>query len=131
MALVVPDTLEVSILEWLLETADLKLKLFANNYEPNEKSVIASFTEVSGGGYAAKTLLSTDWTITANGLAYQAAQTFEFSAATGGSGVIYGYYVTDTTGTVLKWAESLPSAVNPFTPGNTSFVRITPQFQIN
>lgn len=131
MAIVVPDTLEVTILEFLLETADLKLKLFANPYEPSEKAVIASFTEVSGGGYAALDLLSTDWTIDSNGSATQSVKTFSFSGTTGGSGVVYGYYVTNVANTILYWAESLPSAVNPFTPSNTSVVSITPRFVVS
>lgn len=133
MAIVVPNSIEEVIAQYILTTADLKLRLYSNNYAPAENAVIASFTEVTGGGYAAKTLSSGSWTITIGNPTegVYAAQTFSFTGTIGGSGVVYGYYVTNTAGTTLYWAESLPSAVNPFTPGNGSYVRITPRFQVS
>ena len=132
MSLVIPVTLDLSLAQYIL-SADLKLKLFSNNYQPNKNSVIASFTEVTGGGYTSKTLATASWTFTSSGLAIATytAQTFSFTGTIGGSGSVYGYYVTDTAGTTLYWAENLPSAVSPFIPGNISYVRITPVFQVS
>lgn len=131
MSIIVPTSIEVAVLEYLLETADLVLRLFSNNYEPSEDAIVASFTEVSGGGYAPITLDKDNWIIDTGvaTIAHQTAQTFTFTGTIGGSGVVYGYYVTDTTGTVLYWAESLPGSISPFTPNNGAYIRITPKYQ--
>ncbi len=134
MSLTVPYTLQVATIQDIL-SVDLKLKLYANNYTPGPSSVIASFTEVSGGGYTAIDLLTADWIYTAAGItpvvARQAMKTFSFTGATGGSGAVYGYYVTNVAGSVLYWAEALPGTVVPFTPANGAAVRVVPIFTIS
>lgn len=131
MSLVIPNSIEVSLLQFLLQVGDLKLRLFSNDYEPAENMTVSSFTEVSGGGYAAKTLDKDNWTITEGNPseALYATQTFQFTGAIGGSGNVYGYYITDATGLAVIWAENIPSAVSPFTPTNGSFVRLIPRIQ--
>ena len=86
---------------------DLTLKLYTNNYIPDDLSVSGSFTEPLGGGYAAKTLAGTSgsWTIeSANNpvdALYGSQQTFSFT------GPVSGY-----------WAAS--SGYSGMYPGNTS-----------
>lgn len=127
MSLVVPVTIQTTQLQALL-ASDLKLRLYSNVYNPSPASVIGSFTEVSGGGYAAIDLLTGDWSygtvspVTAS----QTVKTFGFTGVTGGSGVVYGYYVTNVAGSTLYWAEALPGAYYPFTPANTAYIRIYP-----
>lgn len=129
--MIIPQTKTEAALEWLLETADLVLRLYSNNYTPNPASVIGSFTQVTGGGYAAITLDKDEWTITAGApsVALQSQKQFSFSGATGGSGAVYGFYITDVAGTILYGAEALPSSVSPFTPASGTYIRITPQVQ--
>lgn len=56
-------------------------------------------------GYVAKTLIAANWTITTDtekGYAeYNSEQVFTFTA----SQDIYGYYVTNSAGTELLWAQ--------------------------
>jgi hypothetical protein len=131
MAIVVPNAFEVLVLNWALKTEILSLRLFSNNYTPVEGSTLASFTEVTGGGYLAKLLTPANWTVTAGdpsfGL-YDAQQTFSFTGPTGAPSTIYGYYMVDTSN-VVRWAERFPGANLPFTPVAGSSIRITPRFE--
>lgn len=128
MSLIVPITIQREILENFLTTANFKLRLYSNNYIPSSVSVIGSFTEVSGGGYAAKDLSTGDWTFSPVPpvSAMQPAKTIEFTGATDSPGTVYGYYITDVAGTTLYWAEAMPITFRPFTPVNGASVRITP-----
>lgn len=132
MSLVVPVTIQTATLQALL-AADLKLRLYANVYNPGPASVIASFTEVSGGGYTAEDLLTADWTYGTVSpiVASQTVKTFGFTGVTSGSGVVYGYYVTDVAGATLYWAEALPGAYYPFTPTNTAYIKIFPSITLS
>jgi hypothetical protein len=112
---------------------DLKLHLYSNNFSGTDTSLTASFTEVTGGGYAAITLTSGSWTVTpANDPsdAVYAQQTFTFTGAIGGSGTVYGYFVDDNQGGgALIFSEMLGT---PFTPANNGDqVLITPKFQMS
>jgi len=131
MALLVPDVGEVIMLSRILNkaaTGDVKLKLYSNNYTPVEGSAIASFTECTASGYAAKTLAGATWTITTSAGTTQAVyaeQTFTFTAAQ----TVYGYFVTDTAGTGLLWAELFTGA--PFNiPSGGGSVKVTPRIQL-
>ena len=108
---------------------NLTLRLFCNNVTPGQSGV--SYTEASGGGYAAKTLTNGSWTITtANDPsdAVYAAQTFTFTGALTTNTTVYGYYVTDADGTII-WAELLPAAQTPATNGDT--ITITPKIKLS
>lgn len=52
MALVVPNTAEVSIIEYVLNKEapqDLTVRLYSNNLIPDADTVTGDFTEVTGG----------------------------------------------------------------------------------
>ena len=86
------------------------LKLFVNDVEPSDAYTSANYTEAVGGGYAAKTLLSSSFTVsTVNGIAQAAYETqmFVFTGALTDNATIYGYYVVDDDG-VLIYSEALP-----------------------
>lgn len=129
MTLVVPNVGEVKSLELYLKRI-LTLKLFANNLVPDELITAGSLTEVSGGGYAAKTLAAESWTITSGAPSFgsYAAQDFSFTGATGGTGQVYGYYVIDAEG-ILCWVERFSESVLPYVPAAGSVVRIIPRFE--
>jgi len=88
---------------------DFLLKLFTNNVTPADTDTGATYTEMTGQGYVAKTLAQASWGVAAmNALkaeANYAEQSFVFSA--GGPATIYGHYIIGaTSGTlisVVKW----------------------------
>jgi hypothetical protein len=131
MPLVVPNAVEVAVLEFFLKTTNSVLRLYSNDVTPSETSSSASFTEVTGGGYAAKTLTAANWTITAGDPSFgiYAQQEFTFTGVTGGSGEIYGYYVTDASDGSLKWAERFPGSITPYEPVADSNIKIVPRFE--
>lgn len=113
MALLVPDVGEVLLLSYALNKItpgeDVKLRLFKTDYTPVEGSVIGDFIEATTAGYSAISLAKADWTIaTSVGVttAEQPQKTFTLT----GAGSHYGYYITDTAGTGLLWAERFSDA---------------------
>jgi hypothetical protein len=112
---------------------NLTLKLFTNNIVPSSTDTAATYTEASGGGYAAITLTTGSWTVALNGsnieTATYAQQTFTFTGALSGSATVYGYYVVDSASTpAIMWAET----ITPFTPANNGDqILITPMFQLS
>ena len=130
MALTVPNEGEVTILNRTVNLepgASLILDLFSSNTTPNNASVLGDFTLVTGGGYAAKTLANTAWTVTPGSpsVANTAAQQFLFTSVPANANV-FGYIVH--TATKIIAVERLPVGVAPFVisaPGES--VTITPQ----
>lgn len=124
-----PNAAEVKALQRVLDT-NVTLKLFSNNLTPDEATTTGSFTEVVGGGYAAKTLVVANWVITpgAPGVALYAVQAFNFTGVTNAPGTIYGYYVVDTDGVTL-WCERFEASVLPYSPAADSVVNITPRLE--
>src|SRR3990167_1635806 len=77
---------------------NLTLKLFTSNTTPADTDTAATYTEATGGGYAAKTLTNGSWTITIGNDpsdAVYAQQTWTFTGQLSGGASIYGYYVVD------------------------------------
>jgi hypothetical protein len=110
MTLVVPNVGEGLLLSNALLTASpeaLTLKLYSNNYDCVNSSVASSFTEVSGGGYASKSLTRAGWSASVTGspssITYGTAQTWSFT----GTVTVVGYFIVGTTSTTLYWAERL------------------------
>ena len=113
----------------LIFASNLFLRLFSNDITPSIADTLGSYTEVTGGGYAEKTLTGGSWTIS-NGIATYASQLFTFTGTTGGSGQVYGYYVVDGAG-VVRFAERFSESQIPYTVINGSTIRINPRYQIN
>jgi hypothetical protein len=108
---------------------NLTLKLFTNDVTPLDTDTAATYTEASGGGYAAKTLTNGSWTIAGDPkTASYAEQTFTFTGALSGGATVYGYYVVDADNK-LKWAERLPVAQTPATSGDE--IKPTPKFKLS
>lgn len=67
MAIVITEEGGENILKYTLgvstSTETLKMKLYSNNVIPVATSVAGDFTEVTGGGYAEKSLNASSWTI--------------------------------------------------------------------
>lgn len=109
MAIVTSTTGKNIALSYLINkvttTENLVLKLFSNNIVPSDTDTATTYTEVSGGGYAAKILTGSTWTVT-GGIASYTPQTFTF---TGSVGNVYGYYVVRETTLDLVFAERFTS----------------------
>jgi len=129
MSLVVPDTIEVEVLNSVL-TPNLTLRLYSNNATPAHDSSAASFTEATGGGYANKPLTFANWTITAGdpSQAVYGLQTWTFTGPMTGPATVYGYYVTRDSDGKLMWAERFGSGVVPFVSINGSVIKVIPRF---
>lgn len=128
--IITPSAGEVASLKRVL-APNLSLKLYSNNLTPIETTTTGSFTEVSGGGYVAKTLTFANWGfITGDpsyGL-YNAVQRFLFTGTTAVPGTIYGFYVVDPNGVTL-WCERFPEEVLPFSPIFNSIIDIIPRYE--
>ena len=100
MALVVCNNGESIALSYLTgkaaSTENLVYRLFATNVTPAETDTAGSYTEATGGGYAAKTLTGASWTVTTGAptSATYAQQDYTFTGPLTTNGTVYGYYVT-------------------------------------
>lgn len=115
MSLIAPAISEVYLLQYLVNMVAPThpvLRLYTNNYTPNDDATLTTLTEASQAGYAPITLVGSSWTTTLTGgvgTAVYSEQTFSFTTGVN----VYGYFVTDTTGAKLLWLERFSGA--PFT----------------
>lgn len=112
------------------ETA-LTLRLFSNNIVPSNTDTEASYTEVTGGGYAAIALTAASWvtaTVASPSVTTYAIQTFTFTGATSAPGTIYGYYITNVAGKLL-YSQLLAAVFTPAVNGDN--VTVTPTLQVS
>lgn len=129
MTILVPNTGEVIALSLLVNKTspeNLVYKLFATNVTPAETDTAASYTEASGGGYAAITMTGASWTVTggAPSTAAYAQQTYTFTGALTTNTTVYGYFVVQASSGTLVLAETFTS----FTPAaNGDNIKLTPQ----
>jgi hypothetical protein len=140
MAFVVCNEGEQTLLEAMLETAaaNLKLKLFVSNTTPAETDTVATYTEMSTQGYAEITLTAATWAAAAAGTGTGTANSNKASKAyaqqtftadgTGGSTTVYGYYITNSAGTVLIGAERFATAKVMAIAGDA--IKITPTVRL-
>lgn len=91
-----------------------KLRLFKNNVTPDNTFTTASLTEADFTGYAAITLAAWGASTLSAHIA-SALQTKQSFTITSGSQTIYGWYITNSAGTVL-----LASGRDPAAPINLS-----------
>lgn len=131
MALNFPDVGENLALEMITnKTApqNLVLKLYKNNITPSDTDTAATYTEADFTGYSAITLTGASWGSASGGTIAYAQQTFTCSGASSNS--IYGYFVIQTTSTVLLYSERDASA--PFTVAvSGDAVKVTPTISAN
>lgn len=83
------------------------VRLFRNNVTPAIGDTVASYTEANFSGYAAQALPSFSAAAFSTSKARATAtSTLIFTNSTGVTGnTIYGYYVTNSAGTQLRWAH--------------------------
>ncbi len=94
--------------------------LYQNNYVPTPLDVVANYTEATYTGYVAQAVLAASWNpvVQPDGSAGLIGPGLFFNpTATTVANVVYGYYVTDSTGLILLWAEQFPAPVGMDGPG--------------
>ena len=133
MALVTPNAGELELLDKMLKDAlssdeDYILKLYSNDYTPDQAAVTASFTEANFTNYAATTLTRAGWSSAAT-VSNKAESSYATQSWTCGAtgNTIYGYYVCNPSDTVL-WAEKF--AVSR-TLADGDVLNLTPKFSLN
>lgn len=91
-----------------------KLKLFQNDFTPDNDTVVGDLTEADFTGYSAATIAVTwiDGQVAdfREQVLYPALPAFTQTATTV-SNTVYGWYVTDTGGTALKLVKRLDTPV--------------------
>lgn len=133
MPLIVPNASEVTLLQFALGYAtpgNQTLKLFTNNITPSDTDVAASYTVMSGQGYADITLTKSSWSVTSSagvGTAVYGQQTWTFTA--GGPTIVYGYYIVDSTTGLLLWSELFNSPKTIANAGDQ--IQITPTITLS
>lgn len=129
MALVVPDTAEVFLLQ-RVTSSNYLLRLYSNDIVPAHDHTSANYTEVQGAGYAAIQLESFNWTHWEGSPSYAEYNDyveFIFTEMTDPPSVVIGYYVTTASGQLL-WAERFPT-IN-FMPISGSTIKVRPRLTL-
>jgi hypothetical protein len=141
MSLVVPNTADILMLEYILNIVaqdggaapaggERCLRLYTNNLSPGKSNVIADITQATAAGYSSITLTGAEWTTSsvANvNTAEYSQQTFTFTTGV----TVYGYYVTTTEVTPkLLWVERFSTA--PYIlPAGGGEIAISPRLVLN
>ena len=119
---------EVLLLRYMLNATsadNVKLHLYRNDYTPDVNTTIGNVTEANNTGYAAATLIGTQWTVASvsgSTCASYANQTFTWSTAE----VVYGYYYTNNASSTLIWAERFANAPMNISSGGGA-ITVSPQ----
>lgn len=88
----------------------LKMHLYKTNVTPTTSSTVGSFTECDFAGYAAQDLINWTAPSTTGHVTTIQADPLTFTRSTTGTVQnVYGYYITDSAGTTLYWAELDPA----------------------
>lgn len=130
MGIIVPNAVELVILQRILQDVTLRLKLYSNNYSPTETSAISNFVETTGGGYTDKVILPGEWIMSPGDptTGRQKQKVFTFTGPT--TLPIYGYYVVTDVGAYV-WAEDMPLVLRPISTIQGSTIAIAPRFEVS
>jgi hypothetical protein len=120
MDLLFPDDGLIYQLKSILSST-VNYHLFTNNVVPTLSTVLSGLTEAAWSGYAP---IGQNWSdFTMNGVAghngYGIAPPITFSNSSGSPVTAYGYYVTDTTNTILLAIALFDSAPITIAAGGT------------
>jgi hypothetical protein len=132
--IITPDTVTTAVLDDFV-SVDFSMRLFTDplaGLDPAELAELtnADFTEATFPGYAAVTLTSASWTVTAGAgspsFATYPQQTFERSSS-GTAQLVYGYWVRQTSDSVLRWFEAFDGPLSFELIG--ARYRVTPRYE--
>ncbi|MCB9949571.1 MAG: hypothetical protein H6824_01165 [Planctomycetaceae bacterium] len=134
MPLITSNAGELELLDKLLKdplttNEDYVLKLFQNDYTPDQTTVEASLTEANFTNYAAVTLTRSGWSdaVTVSNKAESSYATQSWTCGTTGNSV-YGYYVTGSTSGTVLWAERFAATR---TLVSSDVLNLQPKFTLN
>lgn len=129
MALLIPDEGECVALDRIL-AQDMYLRLYNTNITPSESDTVATYSETTFDGYAAKTLSGGSWPAasTTAGITSSTYAVQNF-ACTGTDADVYGQYYEDVATGVLLAAELASGA--PFNVSNGQDIDVTPIFELD
>lgn len=128
MALKIPTEGEQELLTRQLAT-DVVLRLYENDYTPTDSDTVSDYTELTEAAYSPITLTGGSWTIShdsTKAVADYASQDFVLGTGIATGFDVYGYYITNSAGTVLLWAERFDTTAE-FTAGDDPVIRIEPR----
>ena len=136
MALYTPNQGELELLDKMLKDPlvtdeNYILRLYQNNYTPDDSSVVGSFTEASFTNYAAVTMTRAGWnaSVTVSNKAESSYGSAPLSWTCGASGnTVYGYYVSGATSSVVLWAEKFATSR---VLANADVLQLTPKMTLN
>lgn len=129
MTLRIPNEGEGKLLEYQLGKSAIEtfvLRLYTDNHTHAETDTMASFTELSGNGYAAVNLTAANWTVTP-GAPTEAVYPQVTFTSTGAWVNVYGYYVTSATSGKVLWSEAFSDGPYNVTASGQS-IKVTPKF---
>lgn len=136
MAMYTPNAGELELLDKMLKKAlstneNYILKLYQNNYTPDDNSTSGSFTEANFTNYAAVTMTRAGWN-SAVVVSNKAESSYGSGPQTwtcGASGnTIYGYYVVASGTSTVLWAELFPTSR---ILANGDVLNLTPKFTLD
>lgn len=135
MGFLVPKALLLEVLQAQVNAPlGWTLKLYGNNKTPAPGDSTAGYTEIAGGGYVAKPIVSASWTINSSGdfpqAIYNTTQLWTFTGAINSPGTIYGYFMTRNSDSKLMLAERFSTALVPFSPELGSEIRVLPRYSV-
>lgn len=130
------NTGELELLDKMLKDAlstneNYILKLYKNDYTPDDSTAQSSFTEATFTNYAARTLTRAGWNaaVTVSNKAetsYSSAPRSWTCGATGNT--VYGYWVIGATSNTCLWAERFATS-RVLASGDV--LNLTPKFTLN
>ncbi len=107
--------------------ASLYMGIYNDVAEPPETATIASLSELSGNGYARKTLSRGTWTVSGSISTY-AQQTF--TASGGDWGSCYGYFIATSSDDSGKLLCVEHFSDGPYDVDDTQSIKITPNLRV-
>lgn len=128
--IVIPDAAAIALVADLLDDVTTVYHLFVNNVQITSSTTLADLTEANWPSYKPATVTTWAPALTVGGRAVaQADPTVWVRGVGGAAALVYGYYVTDTAGGPLLWAETRPQGpLNMMAP--TDQVLILPQLTL-
>ncbi len=129
MALLVVDEGKVQILELLLSgnfSSDVTLGLYSNNHTPTASDTLADYTDATFPDYAPATpAFATPTLVSGKGKMVE-SPAIDFVRGVGaGTEDIYGYYVYDSSASILLWAELAAAPITIANVGDTITVTLS------
>ncbi len=107
--IVIPDAAAIALVADLLDDVTTVFHLFTNAVTLTQATTLANLVEANWPAYKPATVTTWAPALTVSGRAVAQADPTVWVRGVGGSAqLVYGYYVTDTTGGPLLWAELRP-----------------------